>query len=61
MRLFLREQALKLARILADGGELPAPYAEARAELERLRAMGEADPDAPRPDIGSADPAGCAS
>lgn len=61
MRLFLREQALKLARILADGGELPAPYAEARAELERLRAMSEADPDAPCPDIGSADPAGCAS
>jgi len=41
MRLFLREQALKLARILMDGGELPAPYAEARAELERLRAASE--------------------
>ena len=56
MRLFLREQALKLACILADGDELPAPYAEARAELERLRAMSEADPDNT-----SADPAGCAS
>lgn len=39
MRLFVREQALKLARILLEGGELPEPYAEARDELARMTAL----------------------
>jgi hypothetical protein len=39
MRLFVREQALNLARILIEGGELPEPYAEARDELARMTAL----------------------
>ncbi|CAN5376829.1 hypothetical protein BH09PSE1_BH09PSE1_14790 [soil metagenome] len=43
MRLFVREQALKLARILIEGGELPEPYAEARDELARMSAVADAE------------------
>jgi len=50
MRLFLREQALNLAQILIDGGDLPAPYAEARAELARLCAARAPDADMASPD-----------
>lgn len=52
MRLFLREQALNLAQILMDGGELPAPYAEAREALARLRAARASDADIPSPEPG---------
>ena len=42
MRLFVREQALILARTLRDGGEMPAPYVEAQAEMDRLAAVSAA-------------------
>lgn len=47
MRLYLREQALELAHTLMTGGELPAPYVEARAELDRLAAVRAADEASP--------------
>jgi len=47
MRLYLREQALELAHTLMTGGELPAPYVEARAELDRLTAVRAADETSP--------------
>lgn len=47
MRLFVREQALKLARILIEGGELPEPYAEARDELARITALAGAQNSGP--------------
>lgn len=43
MRLFVREQALNLARTLMEGGDLPPHYAEAKGRLDDMRAVFEAD------------------
>jgi len=47
MRLFIREQALSLARTLIEGGDLPPHYADAQAELDRMRAARDAAEEAP--------------
>ena len=47
MRLFTREQALSRARTLIEGGDLPPHYADAQAELDRMRAARDAAEEAP--------------